>query len=335
MTKKRIGIALGAIILLLAAAGIYIAIQHDYDMKEQVIEIDTPEGKLTGTFVLPKSYDGKLGLVLFIHGDGPIDATHSGGYRPLWERLASLGYASLSIDKRGINGSEGNWEHQSMEDRMTEARRAMAWAKKQPMIDGHRIGAWGASQAGWVIPKLAGEEQLTFSILVSPAVNWVEQGRYHTRAHRKKAGLSDEEIDKALAYDKQVLELLERQSSYEDYLKIADEQRAMSKDRWLFAGKNYMADSTEELSHFKSPVLLLLGEKDIHVDIKDTEQVYREKIDPQLLDVTVFQNTEHSMLSVKTANSELRALWISVLAPRQITVPAYMDRIEQFLRQLP
>ena len=196
----------------------------EIEIVEQAVEIQTPQGKLTGTFVLPQNYSDKLGLVLFIHGDGPIDASHDDGYKPLWERLASLGYASLSLNKRGINGSEGNWLHQSRDDRVEETRQAIAWAKQQPMIDEKQIGVWGASQAGWVIPKLAKKEPLAFSLLLSPAMNWLSQGQYYTRIEMKNDGCSEAEIQDKEAYDRQVRKLLERQASYEEDVQIAPRQ---------------------------------------------------------------------------------------------------------------
>lgn len=235
--KKKIMISMMIIVLLFGGAGLYILEQNSFDMVEQAVEIQTSEGNLTGTFVLPKNYTNKLGLVLFIHGDGPIDATHDDGYKPLWERLASLGYASLSLNKRGMNGSEGNWLHQSIDDLVEEARQAIAWAKEQPMIDEKQIGVWGASQAGWVIPKLAKKEPLAFSLLLSPAINWVSQGQYHTRKNMVIDGYSEAEIQDKEAYDQQVLTLLQRQASYEEYVKIARENNLMAKDRWTFVGK--------------------------------------------------------------------------------------------------
>ncbi|MCM3340685.1 alpha/beta hydrolase [Paenibacillus sp. MER TA 81-3] len=333
--KKKITISLIMIVLILGGAGLYILNQHNFDMVEQSVEIPSPQGKLTGTLVLPKNYTNKLGLVLFIHGDGPIDASHNDGYKPLWERLASLGYASLSLNKRGINGSEGNWEHQSIDDRVEEARQAIAWAKEQPMIDEKQIGVWGASQAGWVIPKLAKKEPLAFSLVLSPAINWIRQGQYNTRSEMQADGKSEAEIQDKLAYNRQVRELLEKHTPYEEYVKIARENSLMSRDRWIFAGKNLMSDATDDLRHFNSPVLLMLGEEDIHVDVRDTERVYRDIIKPELLTVAVFPDADHSMLSKQTVNSNLRATLISLFAPRQITIPAYMDAIEQFLKKLP
>jgi len=333
--KKKLAISLILIVLIFGGAGLYILNQHNFDMDEQAVEIQTPQGKLTGSFVLPKKYTNKLGLVLFIHGDGPIDATHEDGYKPLWERLASLGYASLSLNKRGINGSEGNWEHQSIDDRVEEDRQAIAWAKEQPMIDEKQIGVWGASQAGWVIPKLAKQEPLAFSLLLSPAINWISQGEYNTRSEMLAAGKSEAEIQDKLAYNRQVRQLLEKHASYEEYVKIARENSLMSRDRWIFAGKNVMSDATDDLHNFNSPVLLILGEEDINVDVKDTERVYRDIVKPELLTVAVFSDADHSMLSKQTVNSNLRATLISLFAPRQITIPGYMDAIEQFLRKLP
>nr|BFE82291.1 hypothetical protein GCM10020093_048920 [Planobispora longispora] len=91
--------------------------------------------------------------MVFVHGDGPIDATHETFYRPAWEALARAGYASLSWNKPGLGGAPGNWLHQSMEDRAEETMAAIAWAKKLPDIDPARIGLWGASQAAGCCPR--------------------------------------------------------------------------------------------------------------------------------------------------------------------------------------
>nr|WP_304502591.1 CocE/NonD family hydrolase [Brevibacillus daliensis] len=197
--KKKITIAIMIIVLLFGGAGLYILKQHSFAMVEQAVEIQTPQGKLTGTLVLPKNYTEKVGLVLFIHGDGEVDSTLDGGYRHIWERIAAAGYASLSLSKPGIGGSEGNWLDQSIDDRAEEARHAIAWAKAQPMIDATKIGTWGASQAGWVIPKLAGKEPLSFNILVGPAINWLSQGEYNTRMDLQHHGYSEADIEKKLS----------------------------------------------------------------------------------------------------------------------------------------
>ncbi|MDQ0113219.1 hypothetical protein [Paenibacillus harenae] len=53
------------------------------------------------------------------------------------------------------------------------------------------------------------------------------------------------------------------------------------------------------------------------------------------IDITIRELAKlHSMLSKKIADSDLRALMISLFMPKQITVPGYMDQIEQFLERL-
>lgn len=336
MIRKR-GMVILSVLLLLCGAGGYILWQNNFEMRLTSVVIDSPQGKLTGTLALPEHYSGKLGLVLFIHGDGPVDSTYNDGYKPLWERLASAGYASLSLNKRGIGGSEGNWLDQSIDDRVTEARQALAWAGTLPMIDSDNMGVWGASQAGWVIPKLSSMEPLAFSILVSPAINWLSQGEYNTRRQMEKDGYTQEEIDTHLAYENKINSLLKAGASYEEYLQAASgDPNIMPEERWFFVSKNFRADASDDLKNFNTPVLLLLGDRDIHVDIKETEKVYREQVNPpELLKIKVFPDTEHSMLAEATADSPVRALLISLFSPRNITVKGYMDGIIEFLQDLP
>lgn len=58
------------------------------------------------------------------------------------------------FNKRGINGSEGNWLHQSIDDRVEEARQAIAWAQQQPMIDEKQIGVWEQAKRVGLFPSL-------------------------------------------------------------------------------------------------------------------------------------------------------------------------------------
>lgn len=315
------------------ASVLFVLKQHSYAMAEQRIEIETAHGKLTGTLILPEKYSGTVGLVVFVHGDGPINDTYDDGYKPLWEKFASAGYASLSLNKPGIDGSSGNWLEQSMEDRAQETISAINWAKSLPMIDTQSIGLWGASQAGWVIPKIVREvPDIAFSILVSPAVNWISQGKYNTRLEMKQQGFSEYEIQAKEHDNAQVLQLLNERASYEDYLRIADSEDLISRERWTFITKNYQSDATEELSYFNAPVHLVLGGQDINVDIEETERIYREKIPASLLSVSYFPNADHSMLSKKNAASPLRAYLTAVFFPRQLLDDQYLNNLTQFIK---
>ncbi|MFK4304438.1 MULTISPECIES: S9 family peptidase [unclassified Paenibacillus] len=329
-SKLILGIASGLAVALI----LIILYQDSYKMTEEKIQITTPKGVLTGTLALPKDYSGKVGLVVFVHGDGPINDTYDDGYKPLWERFASKGYASLSLNKPGINGAPGNWLDQSMEDRAQEIRYAIDWASTLPMIDKQKIGLWGASQAGWVIPKIVKKEHnIAFSILVSPAVNWITQGQFNTRKEMEQEGATPQKITKRLDYNQQILQLLKKQASYEEYLKIANPDNLISKERWSFIGKNFRSDSTEELGYFNSPVLLVLAGKDINVDVKDTERVYRQKVPSELLSVIHLPEADHSMMNEKVAHSKSLTFLTAVFAPRKLVNDEYLKILADYVSQ--
>ncbi|RUT48267.1 alpha/beta hydrolase [Paenibacillus anaericanus] len=333
--KKRSKYILAATIIFVASLGFLFIQQNTFKMIEQKIEIQTPNGVLKGTLALPTDYAGEIGLVVFVHGDGEINDTYDGGYKPLWEKLASVGYASLSWSKPGIHGSEGNWLDQSMDDRAEEVIQAINWAKSLPMIDDTRIGLWGASQAGWVIPKVVKEErEIAFNILVSPAINWISQGKYNTSKSLEREGYTKEEIEEVEQYDNQVLDLLKSQSSYEDYLLMADKDRLISEERWSFIKKNYQSDATEELKYINSPVHLVLGGQDINVDVNNTELMYRQNVQSDLLSVFILPDADHSMLKKDIATSTWRTYLTAIFFPRKLSDDKYLSDLTQFVSQM-
>ena len=211
-------IGLVAVLAVVAAAGGVAIVQNDYDIDEQSVSIPFGDITLDGVLATPPGGREPLGLVVFVHGDGPIDATHDSFYRPMWESFARAGYASLSWNKQGVGGSAGNWLDQSMQDRADEVEAAIAWASQRPDIDPKRIGLWGASQAGWVMPKVARQTpDLCFMIAVSPAINWERQGRYNTVAQMQSDGASQADIDRAIVKSDLMRRLLDDGATFEEY----------------------------------------------------------------------------------------------------------------------
>ncbi|MGW3215792.1 alpha/beta hydrolase family protein [Streptomyces parvus] len=203
--------------------------QHTYDLREQAVTVRRDGRTLQGVLALPERGKGPFPLVVVVHGDGPVDATHDTFYRPIWESFARAGYAALSWNKPGVGGAPGNWLDQSMGDRAAEALDAIAWARQRPDIDGDRIGLWGASQAGWVLPRIAAQDPgIRFAIAVSPAVNWLRQGRYHLLAELRRDGASDAEVAAALRRRETGLELLGRGASYEEYVRAVGDPQGMT-----------------------------------------------------------------------------------------------------------
>ncbi|MEU7115119.1 alpha/beta hydrolase [Streptomyces sp. NPDC046182] len=311
--------------------------QHSYAMDERRVSIRHGGHTLNGVLAIPKDNHKHHGLVVYVHGDGPVDATHDDGYKPLWEANAKAGYASLSWDKPGVAGAPGNWLGQSMDDRADEAAAAIAWARARPDIDGDRIGLWGASQAGWVLPKVAAKAPVSFVIAVSPAINWLQQGRYNLLAQLRADGASPGLTQAAIARSDTTRRLLERHATFEEYVKsMGGDVDGMTADRWGFISKNHTADATQDLRALRGvPVLLALAGHDINVDTADTERIYREVLDAGgALTAKRYPDATHSFLKQSIEQSDLKTTLTALFAPRSLFADGFLDGQRQFLKDL-
>jgi len=119
---------------------------------------------LAGTVVLPAE-SGRRPAVVLLGGSGPAPREPLMVYA---RHFASLGLVALAFDKRGSGESQGDWTDASLDDLAGDATAAMAFLAARPDVDPARIGVWGVSQAGWVVPLLAGRAQRpAFSIVVT------------------------------------------------------------------------------------------------------------------------------------------------------------------------
>ncbi|NWF29559.1 alpha/beta hydrolase [Streptomyces sp. PKU-EA00015] len=339
---RRRGLRIAAwslVMVLVVAAGLagVVLWQNSYAMDEQRVSIRHGGHTLNGVLATPKDGRKRHGLVVYIHGDGPVDATHDDGYKPLWEANAKAGYASLSWDKPGVAGAPGNWLEQSMDDRADEAVAAVAWARARPDIDGHRIGLWGASQAGWVLPKVAAKTPVSFVIAVSPAINWLRQGRYNLLAELRADGASASRTKAEIAKSDTTRRLLARHATFEEYVRaMGGDADGMTADRWGFISKNYTADATQDLRALRGvPVLLALAGHDINVDTADTERTYRKVLDAGgALTVERYPDAAHSLLKQSIEQSDLKTTLTALFSPRSLFADRFLDGQRQFLEDL-
>ncbi|MFH9610733.1 alpha/beta hydrolase family protein [Streptomyces sp. NPDC017448] len=311
--------------------------QNSYGMDEQRVTIRRGGHTLNGVLAVPKDGRNRHGLVVYVHGDGPVDATHDDGYKPMWEANAKAGYASLSWDKPGVAGAPGDWLDQSMDDRADEAAAAIAWARARPDVDGDRIGLWGASQAGWVLPKIAAKTPVSFVIAVSPAINWLQQGRYNLLAELRADNASAARTKAEVAKSDTTRRLLGRRASFEEYVRaMGGDADGMTAGRWGFVSKNYTADATRDLRALRGvPVLLALAGHDINVDTADTERTYRRVLGAGgALTVRHYPDATHSLLKQSIEQSELETTLTALFAPRSLFADGFLDGQGRFLQEL-
>ncbi|MFG3532337.1 alpha/beta hydrolase family protein [Streptomyces sp. NPDC047917] len=325
--------------VLVVAAGLVGAVlwRNSYDMDEQRVTIRHGGHTLNGVLAIPRDGREQHGLVVYVHGDGPVDATHDDGYKPMWEANAKAGYASLSWDKPGVAGAPGDWLDQSMDDRADEAAAAIAWARARPDIDGDRIGLWGASQAGWVLPKTAARTPVSFVIAVSPAINWLRQGRYNLLAELRADGASAARTRAEVARSDTVRRLLGRHATFEEYVgAMRGDTDGMTAERWGFISKNHTADATQDLRALRGvPVLLALAGHDINVDTADTERVYHKTLDADgALTVRRYPDATHSLLKQSIEQSDLKITLTALFSPRSLFADGFLDGQREFLKEL-
>lgn len=330
-------IAAATVLALTVGVGAVAVVGNDFAIRTESVTIPAGSGNLAGVLAWPEATARPVGVVVFVHGDGPVDATNDGYYRPIWESLAQAGYASLSWSKPGIGGSTGEWLAQSMADRAREVEAAIDWVAARPGIDPARIALWGASQAGWVAPTVAaGRGDVTFVIMASPAINWLRQGRYNLLAELDAAHASTEEREQAIALSEDRRRLLAEDASYQRYRAETIDPKPMSEGRWGFVRRNYRADATadlEALGHRDIPVLLLLGEEDRNVDVDETEATYRTMLGTQLT-VRRFPSAHHSLARTAVEDHDWWGITVAVLTPRQLFAPGVLDAHRDFASHL-
>lgn len=327
--------ALGTVVALVLGVAVWVLVAKDYAFHEERVTIPGPRGELHGVLALP-SNDGPYGLVVFVHDDGPADADDGDHYKPLWDAFAQAGFASLSWDKPGVEDAPGDWLDQSMHDRATEVDSAIAWAHTRDDIDTTQVGAWGIGQAGWVLPEVAqARPDLRFMIAVDPAINWLRRDEFAARATAVADDDSPEEVAAADRRRAERTALIRRDADYRAYLDSHVDSEPMTPARWAFVKRNAGSDSTAALASIPVPTLLLLGGRDRDVDVDETDRVYRKQVQSDLLTVKNFPEGTHRLTrnDIEYRGSDLRTFGRSVLAPKSIYVPDYLDTLRVFAKR--
>lgn len=349
MPKKRWALVVLAVIAaLVVPLGVRIAVANTFAYDEQRVSIPVTDatavggsapdahtgGRLDGALTTPKDSAGPYGLVLLVHGDGATGASRDGNYDPIREAFAQAGFATLAWNKAGIDGAPGDWLDQSLADRGAEVAAALDWARTRPEIDPSRMGAWGVSQAGWVLPPIAAKRpDLKFLVLVGPAINWLRQGEYNLLADLR--GASEQERQRALARRAANVALLARGATYREYLDSKVDADPMTEARYGFVLRNFRADATADIGRIGVPTLVLLGGADRNVDTAETARTYAARMRPGLLTEHTFANATHSLTrdDIEYRSTDPRVIAQAVIAPRSIYAPGYLERLTIFAEQ--
>jgi pimeloyl-ACP methyl ester carboxylesterase len=266
-----------------------------------------------------------------------------------WEAFARRGIASLSWDKPGLGDSTGDWTAQTMEDRAQEGLAAIKFLQERPEIIPNKIGVWGISQAGWVLPLMytLSPEDVAFLVAVSVPVGTGDEQELFRITHQLPAdGYPPTEVDKALAFSMLRLYLKNRQAPF-DY--IVQLQRLIEEEPWFPEVGAWDADAyyflrqlpadipiPKLLETITCPVLTVFGERDTIVDGKQSAQVYAaslKKAGNADVTIKIFPGADHALFPSETGG--MKELQQSFLKPagQKVFAPGYLDLIAEWVQQ--
>lgn len=246
----------------------------------------------------------KNGLIILVHGDGPISYDADGYYDPIINFLNDKGYAVLSWSKPGVNGSTGDWLKHSMRDRQNLLKQIIADSKKRYQLSNKNIGLLGFSQATWVAPAVASQiSDLKFMVGVSFPASWEEQSFYRTTlAPRYQGELGD---DKALQDHRRDFALLRKKLDYQSYLsKLGPADQAISPERYEFVLKNIDVDSRVDFKSLKVPTLLIYGKDDKNINVAKNYREFSSGNYPSIRKVALIKGANHLMHKTDIFGSE-------------------------------
>jgi dienelactone hydrolase len=242
---------------------------------------------LAGSLFIPTGKTPHPGVVL-IGGSG---SARRGGLQEYAQHLCSLGFCALTYDKRGNGESSGDWTTSSLDDLASDAAAAISYLKRLPQVDSNRVGVWGVSQAGWIIPILSTREpELAFAIIVTgggATPREVEMNSYERALDEEKVSGQDRRDAKALlaryfewlktGVDRAGLLAAVEQARSKSWYSVISLDQILPSDRfrpkWQWVAE---FDPLPLIKTMRIPVLVVLGGKDHLLPVELSAQRWQE-----------------------------------------------------------
>ncbi|SDB99503.1 alpha/beta hydrolase family protein [Niabella drilacis] len=261
---------------------------HITHYREQEVHFTYNGDTLFGKLITPGVFKGKLPVIVFVHGSGPEDYSSSGNYRYLWEVFTKMGFACYSWNRPGVAPSGGKWFQMSVADRAREVVEAIRRVKKMKEVDSLRLGLWGISQAGWVIPEVAGIMAPAFVITVSsPVTTAFRQEGYRVRAEMRADGLARKEQRQAAAYNRKLRKMIKTGRAYQQFSELQNKTGHEKWSGYVIRGDEmvydylsvvFKEDHPPDIDRLRCPVLAIWGANDLAVPPRKSARVYRKAL---------------------------------------------------------
>ncbi|UQD57452.1 DUF3887 domain-containing protein [Flavobacterium sp. K5-23] len=236
----------------------------DLDIKSGSID-------LKGTILIPVNNNLKK-LVLFVHGSGPQDRDETTfenkPFKDIAEGLFLKGIASYRFDKRTLTNPESFNDKSTIDDEVTiDVLNLINYFKKNDQFKEYEIIVLGHSLGAHLMPRIANQSnEISKIILLAGNARSLEV-------------LVGEQYDYLYKIDPspELLEALKKVKEQIAVLKSKEFNVNTSKDKLPFNLSGYYWKSLldynplKEIRKVKIPILLLQGERDYQVTMKDFE----------------------------------------------------------------
>jgi uncharacterized protein len=233
---------------------------------EREVTVGSDQWKLPGTLTLPAG-KGPFPAVALTQGSGPLDRDETLGgtkvFKDLAEGLASRGIAVLRYERRTRQYPRAaSLRNLTVNDEMLEdAGRALALLRKQPEVDAKRVYLLGHSLGGAYAPLIASEDGKVAGIIVMAAdLRKLEDSILDQYAY---LGASPAEME---SYRRQAAKVKNLEPEDVDALPVSVGNVSAPASYWISL-KDY--DAAEEAKGLTIPMLILHGERDYQVTMKE------------------------------------------------------------------
>jgi dienelactone hydrolase len=284
--------------------------------KEESVTFSSGDVRLAGMLLLPAG-PGPHPALVFVHGSGPSTRSQ---YPDEADRFARHGIAVLAFDKRGGGESTGDWRKADFDELAGDVLAAVGHLRRDRRIRADKIGLWGISQAGWVIPLAASRSQeVAFIVPISGgAVTPAEQELWRQRQNLEFLGVPERFIDlerraAMLAYDWERLNRLGRMPIPQPF----------QDDRL-----NMFHDAPAVLRRVRQPVLAIFGGLDTLTPPRESAAIWADALRGRGDDdysVRLFPRGSHGLWDGGKTGSPLE------LFPEMRWVPGYFDTMVKWV----
>jgi pimeloyl-ACP methyl ester carboxylesterase len=315
------------------------------------IEFRSGENTLRGFLDKPPT-SGKHPLILILHGSGSTNVmSGDGGYNSSYDELRAAfrraGFASAVWDKAGSGCSDGHYSTWTpLVERTDEAIAALDALKTRDDVDATRVGLWAISEGAWAAPMAAVRKpEIAFLILVSaPVGDAPTETEYLAFNRLTQSGVSVAEAKQAVAVLRRAyliaaaggshaeflaaIEPLEKYPVFGTELRITETPEmktapeAAANYRTNQQSRDYVLRADAYLRELRQPTLAIWGGRDVQVDWRTSERVYREAFAAggnSALTMKVFPEAGHNLYGTDSTfvkgYVELMVEWLTLVWP--------------------